>query len=465
VSETIIESIETAASPPPAAQSEIPTASGFGDPFIEIGEMLDAARRRWRLMGGIFAAVVLATSAFTCAQPEMYESESLLLMTLGRELVYRPEVGDSGLIASSNRDDRDINSEIQILNSYETIERVVAEMGVETLYPELMDDETDPRILLHRGVLKFRENLKGSVIEDTDVIRVRYLHTDPVIAAMGLKLTVDQFIRKHLEAFGQTKVVHVLEAKVDEYGQQLASAEAALQTFESAYPLFYISDPRALLLQQRGELSKRLSDVQNEIDSLRHKRLLDLPEMFAAEEALLKLQLDENLSEAKTQKQLEQARKRIALAEDFRTRMRAEFEAQEAATRTDLDARRTTILAEIAKLEQQISSLPPLLVEHRKLTWARDAAAKRYQLYFDGLEESRLSVEMDKQQIASISVIQAPREPLEPSHPDPSTNLAVGVFAGAGLASLSAFLLERRPRRRGTERPEVVRSPSAPRAV
>jgi len=86
----------------------------------------------------IFLATVLTVTIGSFLIPPTYEAKSSLLVKFGREYVTRPEVGNAQSFLLSLNQEEVVNSEIQILSSRELIEKVLATLKVETVYPDLV---------------------------------------------------------------------------------------------------------------------------------------------------------------------------------------------------------------------------------------------------------------------------------------------------------------------------------------
>ena len=69
---------------------------------------------------------------------------------------------------------------------------------------------------------------------------------------------------------------------------------------------------------------------------------------------------------------------------------------------------------------------------------------ENYRLYLTKYEESRISDAMDSEKIASVSLIQPARPPLDPVSPRKMLNIALaillGAFGGLGLAFFLEYL-------------------------
>src|SRR5262245_35001921 len=119
------------------AKSSVPEAAS--NPATEL---LAVLRRGLRTIV-IVTAVVSGLVVFgVLRSPPMFEAEASLLVRLGREYIYRPEVGPNENPRTPSLSEM-VNSEVEILSSRDLAEQVVKELGVQKLYPDVLADEPD----------------------------------------------------------------------------------------------------------------------------------------------------------------------------------------------------------------------------------------------------------------------------------------------------------------------------------
>jgi capsular polysaccharide biosynthesis protein len=71
-----------------------------------------------------------------------------------------------------------------------------------------------------------------------------------------------------------------------------------------------------------------------------------------------------------------------------------------------------------------------------------DVDGQNYQLYLSKIEESRISDAMDREKIASVSLIEPARVPFKPVSPKVLLNMVLAIFLGGFGALGLAFFLE-----------------------
>src|SRR4030043_766923 len=92
----------------------------------------------------IFLSIVITVTVISFLLPPTYEAKSSFLVKFGREYIYRSEVGEKTpdvRITAGNQEEL-INSEIQRLNNRDLIGKVITTLGIEKLYPDLVNNTT-----------------------------------------------------------------------------------------------------------------------------------------------------------------------------------------------------------------------------------------------------------------------------------------------------------------------------------
>ncbi len=438
-------------------------------------------RHRFRILKALSGTVAVVMGATLLMSP-VYVAESLLLVKIGREYVYRPELGDrdSGPVALSRDRQAQINSELAILRSSELYADTVRQIGVSRLYPD-MTEEVGPGAAPPIGAIeKLEASVNADALKDSDVIRVRLRHSDRELAAQALNVLVDKFMAKHLSAFSDAPTTAFLEQKVAVSRKELQDAEEALKAFQMRTRSFSGDEQRTALITQRDELEAKRKAARSQVAGL-EKRLTYLhsekakvasdTSRFSSEETkavadaraqLLELQLQEqkllNTFSAES-RSVENVRGQIRLVEEFLARQRStvgqgqfadDLEKQIIATQADLSFQRAqaeSLTGQISLLERQIGEFIESGAGYRELVRDREAAEKRHEIYSKKLEEFRASEEMDVQKIANISVIQAATVPLSPISPDKELNLLVSLMLGVVIGFGWGLVIEWQQRR------------------
>lgn len=236
-----------------------------GSPARELVNIL--ARGKWTVLV-VFLVVSGAVAYGALSARPLYTAESRLMVRIGREYVYRPEVGRTEVGGRMPNLSEMVNSEVEILSSRDLAEHVVRELGVERLYPRLLDDGVDPDIAAEIAVGLFRKSASIRPVLESSVIKVGFEHEVPQLAAEAVNRLVERFKDKHIEVFSEERADRLQEQLVSRVSE-LARAEQALGDFKRHNGVFDLEEQRRLLLDRRERLDQTLQTTEAELAELR----------------------------------------------------------------------------------------------------------------------------------------------------------------------------------------------------
>lgn len=266
-----------------------------------VTEFLNTIFKHKRKILFIFFATVITVTVGTFMMQPTYESSTSIMVKLGRENVYRPEVGTSaGVIQdSANNPDKILNTEIKILTSKDLMENVIEAIGLETLYPNIT---TPPKKSLIKGLVEsgvetmgwsklfpslggsakslwnpldsavknFQAKLSVSISRNSNVIDISFKHTDPVIVASTLNLLVKLFKEKHIEVF-RNSLSSLYNKQLFDYEKKMINSERELEIFKAKNKIFSHGEQSTLLLTQHMDMDKSIKNTQNRVRELKEK--------------------------------------------------------------------------------------------------------------------------------------------------------------------------------------------------
>jgi uncharacterized protein involved in exopolysaccharide biosynthesis len=430
----------------------------------------------------VFSLSVLVGLAFSFLLPPVYEARSTVLIKVGREYISNAEVGNTRALLSLEQQEV-LNSEIQILNNRELIEKVVTLLKVETLYPKLAKKPTSKISPREASILQIERHLTVSGVKKSNVIEVTFQHEDPLVAAKVVNLLVELFREKHLKVFSDPQS-SFLEKQLQIYRGKLGESEQTMESFKQSNQVFSLDEQRSLLLRQRTELDSTLKNTDHRIDELGEKvRFLKNQKNTSREKSksmytntekdkilvdakakLLSLQLiEQDLLKRyrEDSRRVEDVRNEIQTVKNFLKeqeeyisgtvetggRIYQEVELEIIKTEADLKsqvAKAAGLRQQLSQLDGQIRTLDLNERSFQKLKREMTSNEKYFRTYEDRFEEARISEDMNRSKLANISVIQPANVPVKPVRPNKPLNMLLslffGTFSGLGLAFLSEHL-------------------------
>jgi len=197
----------------------------------------DVGALLWRdrfLMFAIFAVLLAIGLGVALTMKTRYPAHASLLVRLGPEYVYQPNVGDAARGAIPTNDQL-VQSEVEILQSQELRRRVIDELGMAEVMPskaKAYAEAPPPKKTLMREQVAtaMGTDLKVDTAPDSDVVRVTYTDTDPARAALVLNRLLDDYMAYRSSVL-QGPSQPVLDQQLRNFEGQLADADAGYVKF------------------------------------------------------------------------------------------------------------------------------------------------------------------------------------------------------------------------------------------
>jgi uncharacterized protein involved in exopolysaccharide biosynthesis len=425
-----------------------------------------------------FLLVMGAAGAVAWLMAPSYVAEALLYVKYGREYTYRTETGEAQIIPQSSDPKQAVKSEIRILGAPILAGEVVARLGVQTLYPELLARPSEKVPPADAAQRRFSSNLKAETGEDGHVIAVTFQHPEALVAARALGELVNAYMASRRLLFAESRA-ESLRPEVETARTRLAGAEAALAAYRSGNGIVSFDAQRALLLERTDGLRTQLNDAEREqaglverVAQLRaelkatpdtlvlHAESGDNEALDSGRATLLQLRLEERklLAEySEASREVREIRKRLDQAERFvseqakrpkqlvrrgRNPVYDTLVAQLSTAEADLVAVKghgTVLERQLAAAGEELGLLDARSVEIARLTRERDLAEASYQLVAQKLDEAKVLDEVAMRDDANVRVVQPARVSAVPRDLRPLV-LALGFLVASVTTLLVAFL-------------------------
>ena len=428
----------------------------------------------------IFLAVVIPVTIGSFMMPPVYEASSKILVKFGRENVFMPTSptvsGSPPVLFDSSREER-INSEVEILKGRNLIEKVIRDLGVTHIYPDIDKKPLIPPLpssrklsLLDQATLTFEKKLMVEGIKKSDIIDIKFQHGDPIIAAQVVNNLIDAFLEHHLTVYKQSQKYGFFDEQVSLLKKKLKDSENELEAFQKQNNITSLQEQKTLLLQQISDLEVELAKTRSEMSENEGKMQalmghpsVNLEEIKMGEEtdlnpyaisiirgklAELKLEEEELLGKY-TEKSVfvTNIRKEIKKAQELLDKEEKTYhdKAVTSITHTlhSLRSKEERQKQHLAHYQQELNRIKSVELKLKGLDRQVTLNEENYQLYVKNMEEARISNAMDNEKLANISVVQPALPPLRPVKPKVLLNiilsLFLGGFAGVGVAFSSEY--------------------------
>ncbi len=260
--------------------------------------MKQIALTLWARRGLVVIFFVIANAlswiGFTLMSP-IYESSALIQTDYQNP--YSSTTGRDG--GGAMRQDEYLNTQAMILKSDDVVRPAIAEIGVDNLYPARTDRFTsiknniisvaaqgwlwtfsndepglasnDPRSAEAQDALANRAYAKASAAlfvrtePKTDLIRISFRNTNPVLAARFVNVLVKRYFNRHIELASNANNASFMEAEKFKFNAQFAMASEALSLFSTKNDLYSVDAQQEIILSQRKELQLKMVETAGAI--------------------------------------------------------------------------------------------------------------------------------------------------------------------------------------------------------
>lgn len=242
-----------------------------------------------RRIGSVFLLGLLLTALAAAMAPTKYTSSAELLLRLGREYIYKPELGAaSGNSPVAYDREETLLAESRILTSRDLMESVLDRMGNTTVFPQLegspakrwLRDTALPAVGLARlwpapgaadataqqrqrssALAQFDRALHAELLKGSNLLQVGFDSSSPQIAAAVLTEVVASYLKRRSEIFA-SGMEQPAQANFELRKSQLQDAEAKLAKLKRDRNIQAFGAEQSLLLAQRNGLEERRAESQ-----------------------------------------------------------------------------------------------------------------------------------------------------------------------------------------------------------
>jgi polysaccharide biosynthesis protein PslE len=445
-------------------------------------------KRKWLIFIFFISTSATVTAVTLFYIKPMYIANTQLMLSLGREHISDLTLATGGTVAprfNSNMDEQMARS-IELLTGRFLAERVVQDIGVQTLYPKIREESLplwsrflssrtlDEQDIFELAVAKLMDNVSAESAGKSSLINLSFRHANPEIAAWVTNLFASLYVERHLGVLKNPKTDAFFQEQFQNLKQKLRESEDNLEAFKRQYSIVTtIKDEQELALKQELSLQAALNDArsqQAEIASRMAQLRLQLSNTAQnpgsttiLRDKLTTLELQENelaLRYKSENPTLRVLREEIRLVREKVTQQEGTKPYGNGATTSGslyaqlqqdllrneaehkaLRAREEALTSKLKEFQYRLATLERVSVEFDHLQQARQSDEQNNRLYQTKFEELRISNAMDAEKIAGVRVIEAARIPLAPIDSKKTIKLLAGVLFGLLGGIALAFAL------------------------
>ena len=457
---------------------------------LSLWDILFVPLRYWFRTFCCFALIVAAVIAFTVMTPKKYQSESKLLVRLGREnmgLDPTATLGNSLNVNMTQTRQAEINSVATILRNRNLAAKVVDKITAERILDKKTSSEDESSSSLPPQLSEFivelmpstklntrdkairllQKEVEVEALPESNLVAISYTSDDPELSRDVVSSLVDFYLEEHVALHRNEGAYKFLLSEKESVQSELRETEDALTRLKRTTGLVSPAEQRGTLVTQIGRLRDQQTDtraqiaeVTAEVKMLREK-FAGLPETIVLEETqgaanfasdgmreqlyglqlaekrLLASHTEEHPEVIRIRKQIAEAEKILSAEEGFRTEVSTGPNRVYQETQLQLITREPVLSALIVKDERQTELLAELVqdLQHlndhelqvNRLTREVEIQDANYRKYSIDTEQARIDNDLLNSRLSNIEIAQPATLDPYPAYPKSKVNLMLGV--------------------------------------
>jgi succinoglycan biosynthesis transport protein ExoP len=215
-------------------------------------------RHKGKILFFSFLGVLAAVAVFFLTPP-VYRSEASLLVRYVTDTTVLDSASMGERITSPARGGENlINSEIEILLSYELVEKVLDDMG----FSQFMPTATN-RFDRARTAAIVRSRINIEVPKSSNIINVSFDGPDPTVSQDFLKRLIDAYLQKHIEIHRAAGAYEFLSQQTDQLRTRLSETEEELRKLKYSEGVVSIEETKRNISVRTEDLTNKLGELES----------------------------------------------------------------------------------------------------------------------------------------------------------------------------------------------------------
>jgi uncharacterized protein involved in exopolysaccharide biosynthesis/Mrp family chromosome partitioning ATPase len=360
-------------------------------------------KRKWTIILCTLLGITGAAAVYFLSPP-IYQSQAKLLVRYVLERSAVDSIDNTTRPNQSKTGDSVIDSEVQILTSWDLAVQVADAIGPKRLGAPSKEAAAGAII----------SGLQVTASKGSDVISVSYKNRDPQLATLVLQELLSHYFVKHLEVHRSAGAFDFVTQQTDQVRARLNQTQDALKALRDKTGIISLKDGMDTLIKEVADTKKELNSAQGDL---------------AEQQALVK-----QVGESKGKK--------------WKSKGSATEKTPEAAkgVAAGTQAKVETIKARLRDVQQRAKQLSELAPQIEELERKREVDEANYKYFAASLEKARIDEALDPSKMPNISAVQRPSPPMLETKMRDKISLALaggGLAVGIALALLRGLILNR----------------------
>jgi uncharacterized protein involved in exopolysaccharide biosynthesis len=400
--------------------------------------------------------------------------------------VVSPNPDSQPMPSDDNAREREINTEVALLQSQDLLAQVAKECDLDSSHPHFWSKWIptwgNQGSKTAEAVRALERHLQVQELPDSNIIQVSYKSHDPQQAAQVLRTLDKLYIAKHVAVYRPPGALNFFQSQSDRYEKELADAESQLSSFDTQQNAPAPNMERDILVKQASQFNGQLSQTHADISSTMRRihaienELEKTPARISTQQTLgdnaqlmadlkstlqsLEIQRTDLLSKYQpTYRPVQDVEKQIA---QLKATIAATKKAPLQQNTTDENPTYQLLLSDLAQseaklaaLRAQASALVPVVhtynnqavlldqkqIKQQDLMRNVKIAEQNYLLYVNKSQQAQISDALDTKRILNVAVAEMAAVPSLPVN-SPSVLILAGGILALMISMGSAFTVD-----------------------
>ncbi|MGR7995870.1 exopolysaccharide transport family protein [Xanthobacter sp. ZOL 2024] len=208
--------------------------------------------------------LVIGTAAALVMKTE-YTASSMLLAIVSREVSTASSVTDSGPAVLSVEGLKQVESEVQIIESADVIRTTIEQIGMDRLFPPgplttLSRWLSSSNDVMDQAIERFRRNLKAGVLSGSNVIEVSFTNPDRELAVETTNALVQNYLATRRKVF-ENPTAKILMLEVERFKRDLTSVDEDIAKLKAKVGVVDFNQEAILASNQLDNIVQRIRQV------------------------------------------------------------------------------------------------------------------------------------------------------------------------------------------------------------
>jgi succinoglycan biosynthesis transport protein ExoP len=220
-------------------------------------------RRKWLILAGLVLGIAAAAAVWKVRQP-LYQSQAKLLVKYVIDTRSLASLGsDAQVRATDSTGANIINSEVEILTSFDVAQEVAAVLTPEKVLPKTAK-VSDPSMALAQAAGFIAKNLRVDPPRSS-IITLRFEHPEPAAAKPILEQVIETYFKKHRQVHRAGESFdEVLVQRRDQLRSQLSETEEQLKQIKAKAGVVSLDEAKKTHAEQMAAIQEALFAAQAE---------------------------------------------------------------------------------------------------------------------------------------------------------------------------------------------------------